>query len=413
MAGKDVFRLISLALIFICGMLLGQLVKKIGMPPLIGMLLAGIILGPGVLKLLHPNLLMLSPDIRQFALIVILTRAGLSLNIDDIRKVGRPAVLMSFIPGIFEMIATTLIAPLILNITYLEAAIMAAIIASASPAVVVPRMLNYLESGYGTNKRIPQLVLAGDSLSNVFHIVVFSALMTLYTQQEISFLHVAEVPLAIGAGILAGVLIGFGLESIFKLLKMRGSHKLLLLLAVAFILVSLEDRISEVLAFSGILSVMTAGIYLYKRSPKDAAYLSEKLEGIWVPTEIILFALIGAEVNLESASFAGAGAILLISAALLLRGVGVFLCLIKTDLNFKERLFCTLTDIPKATVQAALGGIPLTMGVENGEIILAVSVISILFTAPLGAIAIDLGQKRLLTPEKQDSSGAASITDIK
>jgi len=393
--------LTSMALILLCGLILGSVFQKLKIPSLIGMLIVGIVLGPYVLNLLDESILNISADLRQAALIIILTRAGLSLDLDDLKKIGRPAVLMSFIPACFEMAGTILIAPKLLNIPILDAAILAAVVASASPAVIVPRMLKLMKTGYGTNKNIPQLILAGDSVDDVFNIVVFTSLIGLTDGEKISAVKFAQIPVSILLGIIAGVAVGFLLTVLFDKIHMRDSVKVLLLLSIAFLLMTLEHYTEGVFPFSGLISVMAAGVIILRKSPAVAERISVKYSKLWVGAEILLFVLVGASVNITYVSSAGLKSILLLVAVLIIRAVGILLCLIKTNLNKKERLFCTFTGIPKATVQAAIGAIPLSMGLPNGEIILAVAVLSILFTAPLGAFVIDMTYKRLLGNEER------------
>lgn len=399
--------LTSLALIFLCGLLLGSIFKKLRLPSLIGMLIVGIVLGPYVLNLLDDSILSISADLRELALIIILTRAGLSLDLEDLKKIGRPAVLMSFIPACFEMLGTILIAPKLFSISLLDGALLAAVVASASPAVIVPRMLKLMDTGYGTNKSIPQLILAGDSVDDIFNIVVFTSLLGLtlnkgagnisLQQASISPLRFLEIPVSIFLGILIGILVGYLLSQLFKRMHIRDSAKVIILLSAAFLLVGLEKLITGIIPFSGLLSVMTSGVILLRNLPAVASRISVKFSKLWVGAEVMLFVLVGASVNIHYAANAGIKAIGMLIAVLLFRAVGILLCLIKTKLTWKERLFCTFTGIPKATVQAAIGAIPLSMGLPSGEIILAVAVLSILFTAPLGAFIIDSTYKKLLT----------------
>ena len=393
--------LTSLALIFLCGLLLGSVFKKIGLPGLIGMLITGIILGPHVLNLLDSSIIAISADLRQLALIIILTRAGLSLDFEDLKKIGRPAVLMSFVPACFEMAGTILLSVVFFELPLLEAAILAAVVASASPAVIVPRMIKLIESGYGTDKKIPQLILAGDSVDDMFNIVVFTSLLGLTNGESISVLRFAEIPVSILLGVLAGALIGFLLAVLFRCFHMQDSAKVIILLSAAFLLVALEETVKGFVPFSGLLAVMAAGMMILKSTPGAANRISVKFSKLWVGAEIILFALVGASVDIKYALSAGVKTIIMLIAVLIIRGIGILLCLIKTDLNPKERLFCALTGIPKATVQAAIGSIPLAMGLPGGEIILTIAVVSILFTAPLGAFIIDKSYKKLLTKTEE------------
>ena len=389
--------LLSLALMFLCGLGLGRVFQKLKIPGLVGMLITGVVLGPYVLNLLDGSILSVSADLRQAALIIILIRAGLSLDVEDLKAVGRPAVLMSFVPACFEMAGTILIAPKLLNINILDAAILAAVIASASPAVIVPRMLRLMETGYGTNKSIPQLVLAGDSVDDIFNIVVFTSLIGLTGGEKISTLRFAEIPLSILLGVVMGTLIGFLLTILFKRVHMRDSAKVIILLSVAFLLAVSEKKAENIFPFSGLLAVMTIGVVILKRNSSVAKRISEKFSKLWVGAEIVLFVLIGASVDIGYAAEGGMKTVFLLVVILIIRAAGILLCLVKTNLNWKERLFCTFTGIPKATVQAAIGGIPFMMGLPCGEIILAVAVLAILFTAPLGAVCLDLTYKKLLT----------------
>ena len=392
--------LTSLALIFLCGLISGALFKKIGFPSLIGMLITGIILGPYVLNLLDDSILSISADLRQLALVIILTRAGLSLDIDDLKKVGRPAVLMSFVPACFEMLGTIFLGIKLFNIPLLDAAILAAVVASASPAVIVPRMIKLIETGYGTDKKIPQLILAGDSIDDMFNIVVFTSLLGLTNGEEVSAMRFAEIPLSILFGILAGVSVGFLLITFFRKVHIRDSAKVVILLSIAFIMVALEEMTQNIFPFSGLLAVMTSGVVILKSAPVVANRISIKFSKLWVVAEILLFVLVGASVNIGYAADAGPKTLLLLVLVLSMRAVGILICLIKTNLNWKERMFCTFTGIPKATVQAAIGGIPLAMGLPNGGIMFTVAVVAILFTAPLGAFLIDSTYKSLLSSSK-------------
>jgi len=392
--------LTSLALIFLCGLILGSLFKKIGLPNLIGMLITGIILGPYVLNLLDDSILSISADLRELALIIILTRAGLSLDLEDLKKVGRPAVLMSFIPACFEMAGTIFISAKLFDLPLLDAAILAAVVASASPAVIVPRMIKLIETNYGTDKKIPQMILAGDSVDDMFNIVVFTSLTGLANGKTVSVMRFAEIPLSIFIGIIFGMSVGFLLCILFKKFHMRDSAKVVILLSIAFLLVALEEFTKNFFPFSGLIAVMASGVMILKSYPVLANRISIKFSKLWVGAEILLFVLVGASVDIGYATTAGIKTVLLLVCVLLMRAVGILICLIKTNLNRKERLFCTITGIPKATVQAAIGGIPLAMGLPNGGIILAVAVFSILFTAPLGAFLIDSTYKKLLTNVK-------------
>ena len=389
--------LTSLALILLLGLLLGSVFKKLRLPPLIGMFIAGILLGPYVLNLIDGSIIGISSDLRLLALVIILTRAGLSLDLDALKKIGRPAVLMSFVPACFEMAGTILLAPLLFNIPLLDAAILAAVVASSSPAVIVPRMIKLIESGYGTDKSIPQLILTGDSVDDVFNIVVFTALIGLADGGKISVLRFGEIPVSIVLGIIVGALTGWAATILFKKIHMRDSAKVIILLSVSFLFIALEEILKSKFPFSGLIAVMAAGVAILKFAPNLSKRISSKFSKLWVGAEILLFVLVGASMNINYAAVAGIKTVLLLIVILIFRSGGILLCLVKTNLNPKERLFCTFTGIPKATVQAAIGGIPLAMGLPNGDIILAVAVLSVLITAPLGAFLLDISYKKLLT----------------
>jgi len=386
----------SLALIFLCGLLLGAIFQKFKLPSLIGMLITGIILGPFVLNLLDDTILGISMDLREFALIIILIRAGLSLELEDLQKIGRPAVLMSFVPACFEMAGTIFVTTTFWNFSLLDAGLLAAVIASASPAVIVPRMINLIENNYGTDKKIPQLILAGDSVDDIFNIVVFTALLGMADGQDVSVMQFINIPLSIVVGVLIGTLFGYLLAKFFRAIIVRDSIKVVIMLSMAFLLVAAENHLVGLVPFSGLVAVMTLGIVLLKFYPKLAKRISTKFSKLWTAAEVILFVLVGASVNINYVTASGFRTIILLIVVLLIRGIGILLCLIKTPLNWHERLFCIFTGIPKATVQAAIGGIPLAMGLASGEGILAAAVIAILFTAPIGAIIIDNSYKRLL-----------------
>lgn len=388
--------LTSIAIILLSALLLGSLFRKIKLPPLIGMLLVGIVLSPHVLNLISPGILNISSDLRQFALIIILTRAGLSLKIDDLKKVGRPAILLCFLPATFEIVGYVAFAPLILGLSIQESALMGAVMGAVSPAVVVPRMLKLKEEGYGTNKSIPQMITAGASCDDVFVIVLFTALLTTVSVGGFDFNVIWQIPVSIVLGITMGVFCGWLLSLFFKRFKVRDTVKIIILLSVSFLFVALENLIKKYVPFSGLLAVISLGIMFNMKSEERASRLSIRYEKLWVFAEIILFVLVGAEVDVSYVLSDGGGVIIVLLCALVFRTIGVFACLIKTPLNFKERLFCAIAYIPKATVQAAIGAIPLSSGLECGQTILTGAVLAILITAPLGAIATDLSYKKLL-----------------
>ena len=395
--------LTSLAFIFLLGMFLGYFFMKLKLPGLLGMLFTGIILGPYVLNALQPSLLFVSVDLRQLALVIILTRAGLALDIKDLMKVGRPALLMCFVPACFEIIGIMLIAPPLLHISLLDAAIMGSVVAAVSPAIIVPKMLNLMDQRYGTNKSIPQMIMAGGSVDDVFVIVMFTAFTGLALGGKISPISFLQIPVSIVTGLIVGIFLGWCLTLYFKRYHMRDSVKVLILLSVSFLLVALERVLKGVVPISGLLAVMALGATILKTYDALAVRLSGKFSKLWVGAEILLFVLVGATVNIEYALGAGLAAIAVILLALLFRMLGVFVCMIKTPLTTKERLFCMIAYLPKATVQAAIGSLPLAMGLPCGEIVLTVAVLAILITAPLGAFGIDMTYKKLLAQEERAS----------
>lgn len=386
----------SLALIFLLGMLLGSIFTKLHLPSLLGMLITGILLGPYALNLLDRSILSISADLRQLALVIILTRAGLSLNLNDLKQVGRPAVLMCFLPASFEIAGMVLLAPKIMGITGWEAAIMGSVVAAVSPAVVVPRMLRLMEEGYGTDKSIPQLIMAGASVDDVFVIVLFTSFTSLESGGVVQLARFVEIPIAIVLGIAVGVILGWALSLFFKTIHMRDSAKVIILLSMSFLLIATEKWMEPVMPFSALLAVMAVGIAILRFHPDLAGRMSAKFSTLWVAAEVLLFVLVGATVDIHYAISAGANTALLLVLVLLFRMVGVFICLLGTKLNQKERLFCMVAYIPKATVQAAIGGIPLAMGLSCGNLVLTVAVLSILITAPLGAFGVDWLYKKCL-----------------
>lgn len=390
--------LTSLGLVLLLGMALGALAKRLGLPSLVGMLIAGMILGPYALNLLSDSLLNISADLRQLALIIILTRAGLSLDVEALKRVGRPAVLMCFVPACFEILGMTLLAPLLLGVSTLDAAIMGAVVGAVSPAVIVPRMIRLSEEGWGVDRGIPQLILAGASVDDVFVIVMFTAFTGLASGGTgLTVGAVLGVPASIVTGIVAGLALGWLLAQWFRRVHMRDSVKVVILLSLAFLLVAAEDALEGIFPFSGLLAVMGAGVGLQKWRKVVAQRLSLKFSKLWVAAEVALFVLVGAAVDLRYALSAGVMAILAVLGALCFRAVGVLVCVSGAHFSGKEKLFCVLGYLPKATVQAAIGGVPLAMGLGCGQIVLTVAVIAILVTAPLGALAIDRSFPKLLT----------------
>ena len=388
--------LTSIAIILLLGLLLGWVFSKLKLPDLLGMIIVGIIASPYALNLMDESILMISGDLRQIALVIILTRAGLSLDITDLKKVGRPAILMCFVPACVEMLATVILAPALLGVSILEAAIIGSVIAAVSPAVVVPRMLRLIEEGYGKKKSIPQMILAGASVDDVFVIVVFTALTTLATTGNISPMSFVQIPVSIVLGIFLGSLIGMGLVFFFKKCHMRDTIKILIILSISFLLLEVQNQLEGRIPISALLAIMSMGIVIKQKYDILAVRLSLKYNKLWVGAEIFLFVLVGATIDLRYAMAAGPKAVLLIVGAMLFRMIGVALSLIKTNLSGKEKIFCMAAYTPKATVQAAIGAIPLSMGLECGNIVLTVAVLAILITAPFGAICVDRLYQRLL-----------------
>lgn len=388
--------LLSISLILILGMFMGWICQKIKLPSLLGMLITGIVLGPYVLNLLDDSILGISAELRKIALIIILTRAGLGLDLAGLKKIGRPAVLMCFVPASFELIGMILLAPKLMGLTVLEAAIMGAVLAAVSPAVVVPRMVKLMDEGYGVNEGIPQLILAGASVDDVYIIVLFSTFVGMMQGEGASILKFVNIPISIFLGIAIGLLIGVLLAYFFKKMHIRDTSKVLIILSISFLLVVMEDKLSTPITFSALIAIMFIGIGLQKKRKTVAKRLSVKYGKLWVAAEVFLFVLVGATVNIGYLGKVGVKALIVIIGALVFRMFGVFVCLLGTSLKRKERLFTMLAYTPKATVQAAIGGIPLALGFTCGDLVLTVAVLAIVLTAPLGAFAIDLSYKKLL-----------------
>ena len=391
--------LFSLTLIFLSGIVLGSIFNRLKLPQLLGMLLTGIILGPYLLNLLDPKILSISADLRQIALIIILTRAGLNLDINDLKKVGRPAVLMCFVPATFEILGMIIFAPKFLGLGLLDSAILGTVIAAVSPAVIVPKMLKLMEKGYGADRSIPQMIMAGASVDDVFVIVLFTSFIGLASNGTFSMLNLIKIPTSILFGISIGFLCAILLIYLFRKIHIRDSLKVIIILNISFLLVTFEHSLTGIIGFSGLLAIMSIGTGIQAKNTILSKRLSVKYSKLWIAAEVMLFVLVGATVNIKYALSASIPAILLIITVLIFRMIGVFLCLVGTSLSYRERLFCMIAYCPKATVQAAIGSIPLSMGLPSGNIILTVAVLSILITAPLGAFAIDISYKKLLKKE--------------
>ena len=388
--------LLSIALILLVGMALGSICQKLKLPSLLGMLITGVVLGPYVLDLLDSNILGISAELRKIALVIILTRAGLGLDISGLKKIGRPAVFMCFLPASFELLGMILLAPKLMGLSVLEAAIMGSVLAAVSPAVVVPRMVKLMDEGYGTKQGIPQLILAGASVDDVYVIVLFSTFVGMMQGEGTSVISFVNIPVSIFLGIIIGLLLGILLALFFEKVHIRDTAKVLIILSISFILVAAEDALTTPITFSALISIMFIGVGLQKKREVVAKRLSVKYGKLWVGAEVFLFVLVGASVNIAYLGNVGLKAIIVIVGALVFRMLGVFMCLLGTSLNKKERLFAMLAYTPKATVQAAIGGIPLALGFACGDTVLTVAVLAIVITAPLGAFAIDLSYKKFL-----------------
>lgn len=389
--------LLSIALILIIGMFMGWICQRIKLPSLLGMLITGIILGPYVLNLLDGSILNISAELRKIALIIILTRAGLGLDLSGLKKIGRPAILMCFVPASFELLGMVLIAPKVMGLSILEATILGSVLAAVSPAVVVPRMVKIMDEGYGTNKGIPQLILAGASVDDVYVIVLFSTFTGIMQGKGTSILSFINIPISIILGICIGLFIGYLLAFYFKKIHIRDTSKVLIILSISFILVAIEDKLTTAITFSALIAIMFVGVGLQRKREVVAKRLALKYGKLWVGAEVFLFVLVGATVNIGYLKNVGLKAIIVIIAALIFRMLGVFVCLLGTNLSGKEKLFTMMAYTPKATVQAAIGGIPLALGFACGNTVLTVAVLAIVLTAPLGAFAIDLSYKKLLS----------------
>lgn len=397
--------LTSLAFIFLVGLSLAAICQKVKLPRIIGMLATGILLGPHVLNVLDDSILSVSADLRQLALIIILLKAGLSLNLVDLKKVGRPAVMMSFVPASFEILAFFLLAPYILGVTRIEAAVMGAVLGAVSPAVVVPRMVQLMEEGYGTKKSIPQMILAGASCDDIYVIVLFSTFTGMAQGGSVHLMDFVNIPVSIVLGVCLGCIFGYILSRFFETAYahehcVRNSMKVIIVLGMSFLLMAIEMWLKGIVSVSGLLAVVSMACMLkWKCTAFVSRRLSEKFGKLWLAAEVILFVLVGAAVDIRYTLTAGPAALAMIFAALAFRAVGVFLCVSGTQLSRKERLFCVIAYLPKATVQAAIGSVPLAMGLPCGQIVLSVAVLAILITAPMGAIGMDGTYRRLLEKE--------------
>jgi len=397
--------LTSLALIFIVGLAMGAICSRLKLPRIIGMLVTGIVLGPYVLDFLDPSILSISEELRKMALIIILLKAGLSLDIKDLKKAGRPAILLSFVPATCEIIGYILFAPAILGINMIEAAVMGAVLGAVSPAVVVPRMVNLMDRKYGTQKAIPQMIMAGASCDDIFVIVLFTTFLSMAQGGSAQILDFANIPVSIILGILLGAVVGYGLYLFFETSYahkhcVRNSMKVIIVLGFSFLLIAIEGWLKGKISVSGLLAVVSmACIIKMKSTAFVSKRLSEKFGKLWLAAEVILFVLVGAAIDIRYTLSAGIAAVLMILVALIFRAIGVLICMIKTNLTWKERAFCVIAYLPKATVQAAIGSVPLASGLACGKIVLSVAVLAIIITAPLGSIGIDNTYKKFLQKE--------------
>ncbi|SFD97867.1 NhaP-type Na+/H+ or K+/H+ antiporter [Sharpea azabuensis] len=395
--------LLSLSIIIFAGLMLGYVSNRIRLPAIVGMLVAGIVLGPHGLNVLDQSILAISSDLRKIALIIILAKAGLSLDIGDLKRIGRPAVLLCFVPASFEILAFLLFAPKLLGVSLVEAGILGAIMGAVSPAIVVPRLSYLIEEHWGTKKGIPQMILAGASADDVYNIVIFTMLIGMEKGGNISLLNFLKVPESIILGALLGAMIGLVLSWYFKTFHIRDSLKVTIIMAIGMALYYLEGILTGMIAISGLLAVMAIGLTINNRNAEVAKRLTGKFSRLWIAAEIFLFVLVGASVDIKYASQAGIMMIVMLLIGLAFRMLGVYISILGTTLTKKERLFCLLAELPKATVQAAIGGVPLSMGLPCGKLVLSFSVIAILITAPLGAKAIDASYKKLLTRDLEQA----------
>lgn len=397
--------LASLSLIFLVGLAMGAICQKLKMPRIIGMLVMGIVLGPYVLDFLDPSILSISSELRKLALIIILLKAGLSLDLKDLKKAGRPAILMSFVPATCEIAGYILFAPLLLGINRIEAAVMGAVLGAVSPAVVIPRMVMLMEEKYGTKKAIPQMIMAGASCDDIFVIVLFTTFLSMAQGGSADIINFVNIPVSIVLGILLGAVTGYGLYLFFETSYahkhcVRNSTKVIIVLGFSMLLVSVEGWLEGKVSVSGLLAVVSmACVIKIKSTAFVSKRLSEKFGKLWIAAEVVLFVLVGAAVDIRYTLSAGIAAVFMIFIALIFRTAGVLICTIKTKLNMKERIFCVIAYLPKATVQAAIGSVPLAAGLACGKIILSVAVLAIIITAPLGALGIDNTYKKLLEKE--------------
>lgn len=393
--------LLSISFILLVGMSMSWICKKIRLPGLLGMLITGIVLGPYALNLLDQSILGISADLRKIALIIILTRAGLGLNIASLKKIGRPAFLMCFVPATFELVGMLILAPGLMGVTLMEAAVMGAVLAAVSPAVVVPRMVKLMDEGYGVKEGIPQLILAGASVDDVYVIVLFSTFTGMLQGEGASVIKFINIPVSIILGIIIGLTLGVLLAVYFQKIHIRDTVKVLVILSISFLLAAVEDRLTTLVTFSALIAIMFIGVGLQRKREAVAKRLAVKYAKLWVAAEVFLFVLVGATVNISYLGRVGVRALIMIAGALVFRMAGVWVCLLGTGLKKGEKAFAMMAYTPKATVQAAIGGIPLSLGLACGDTVLTVAVLAIVLTAPAGAFAIDWSYRKLLTKAEE------------
>ncbi len=398
---KRTMMLLSFALIFLCGLTFAAILEKLRLPRLLGMLAAGMLLGPYALNWIDGSVLGISAQVRQIALVVIMLRAGLSLNINDLKKVGRPALLMCCVPAVFEILGFVAIGPPLLHISVLDAAMIGCILAAVSPAVIIPKMLKIMEVGYGVKQGIPQMILAGASVDDVFVIVLFTGFTNLAQTGEFSALALLQIPISIAFGVALGAAVGFALAKFFQKIAVNDLVKVIVLLCVSFLFTALETFLKDKpVTFAAMLAVIAMGVALLKVNAPTAKAVQPKFAQLWGFAEVLLFVLVGAMIDFTYAADYGLVCILAVLGALVFRMAGVWVCMLKTSLNNKERLFCMIAYIPKATVQAAIGGIPLAMGLPCGMLAVTAAVLAIIATAPAGAFGIELTYQKLLTKDE-------------
>lgn len=389
--------LLSLGIILITGFLVGILFEKIRLPKIVGMIIVGMLMGPSILNIIDGTILQISGYLRQIALVIILTRSGLSLNIDNLKKIGRPAILMCFVPAVFEIVAITIFAPMLLGVTYPEALLIGSVIAAVSPAVIIPRMIKYSKTNYGTNKNIPELIMAGSSADDIFVIVLFYAFLGVLKGNTLNTWSILQIPISIILGAIIGIGVGLIMVKIFKKHTKTMLSNILILLSVSFMLIGLENLIQDVISFSALISIVTTGMVILFKNRTIAHELEEGYHKLWLFFEILLFVLVGISVDVNYAISAGFMPMIVLMIALVFRMIGVYVSLLFTNLNTKEKVFSMISYIPKATVQASIGAIALTEGLAVGNLVLTMAVLAILITAPLGAILMDNTYKKLLT----------------